>query len=190
MRYIVERVTETMTEFEEKQLIHRALDGDDLAFNELIEAYYLTVERFARQIGVSENDLPDVTQEVFLRVYRFLNKYSRGKFSTWLYSITLNVARDYFKKAKREKRKVHKTIQAGVDVAYENSLDLSADLKILHEAIQQLDELYRIPIVLFYFHDKSILEISSILKMKESTVKTRLRRGRSYLKTEMIKGGY
>lgn len=179
-----------MNEIEEKKLIQRALEGDDLAFRELIDRYYRTVERFARQIGVPQDDLSDVTQEVFIKVYRFLNKYSRGKFSTWLYSITLNVSKDFFNKAKRESEKIKKTINAASTNFYLENVELSEDERILHEGILALDEMYRFPIVLFYFHDKSITEIASILKMKESTVKTRLRRGKQTLKEKLIKGGF
>lgn len=104
-----------MDEIQEKKLIRQALEGNDLAFRDLIEAYYKTIERFARQIGVQEDDLADVTQEVFIKVYRFLSKYSRGKFSTWLYSITLNVSKDLFKKQKRELGKTQKILGTAID---------------------------------------------------------------------------
>ncbi|MFA9557472.1 RNA polymerase sigma factor [Evansella sp. AB-rgal1] len=173
---------------QEQQWIRDALDGDDQAYYDLIQSYHSTVERFARQIGVRDEDIQDVTQEVFIKVYRFLHKYSRGKFSTWLYSVTLNVAKDFFRKQKREKRKVQKTIQEKPVTFYEENLDLSDDARILHETIQSMDEKYRVPIVLFYFHEASIKEISSIMGMRESTVKTRLKRGKERLK-DCLEGG-
>ncbi|WP_257009808.1 RNA polymerase sigma factor [Evansella halocellulosilytica] len=180
-----------MSETSEKMWIRNALQGDDEAFNNLIEAYHTTVERFARQIGVREEDLPDVTQEVFIKVYRFLNKYSRGKFSTWLYSVTLNVAKDFFRKNKREKQKVERSILYSSSAAfYEENMDLSEDANILHETIQIMDEKYRIPIVLFYFQEASISEIAKIMNMREATVKTRLKRGKERLRSQLEKGGH
>ncbi|MBU9714793.1 RNA polymerase sigma factor [Evansella tamaricis] len=179
-----------MSEFNDRALILEALDGNDEAFQEIIQLYHVTVERFARQIGVREEDLPDVTQEVFIKVYRFLDKYSRGKFSTWLYSVTLNVAKDFFRKQKREKRKVEKTIQERPVLSYEENLDLSDDGRILHNVINHMDEKYRIPIVLFYFHDASIKDIAAIMGMREPTVKTRLKRGKEILRKKLEEGGY
>ncbi|MBU9720776.1 MULTISPECIES: RNA polymerase sigma factor [Bacillaceae] len=179
-----------MPELNDRVLIQETLRGNDEAFQELIDEYHLTVERFARQIGIREEDLPDVTQEVFIKVYRFLDKYSRGKFTTWLYSVTLNVAKDFFRKQKREKRKLEKTIQENPEQFYQENLDLTEDAKILHETISQMDEKYRIPIVLFYFHDSSIKDIAAIMSMRESSVKTRLKRGKSLLKKSLEEGGY
>ncbi|ADU29689.1 RNA polymerase sigma factor [Evansella cellulosilytica] len=179
-----------MCELNDRMLVQKALSGDEEAFKQLIATYQTTVERFARQIGVREEDLQDVTQEVFIKMYRFLHKYSRGKFSTWLYSVTHNVAKDSFRKLNREKSKVLKTIQAQPSVFYEENLDLSEDAAILHKAIQCLDEKYRVPIVLFYFHEASIKDISAILAMREATVKTRLKRGKDQLKASLEEGGY
>ncbi|UCZ54271.1 RNA polymerase sigma factor [Bacillus shivajii] len=179
-----------MNETTEKMWIRDALKGDDEAFRGLIDAYYATVERFARQIGVREEDLQDVTQEVFIKVYRFLDKYSRGKFSTWLYSVTLNVSKDFFKKNKREKQKLKKTIQNHPPQFYEENLDLSEDAQILHDTLQLMDEKYRIPIVLFYFHEASIQEIAAIMSMRESTIKTRLKRGKERLRKQLEEGGH
>ncbi len=89
----------------EEQLILRAKQGDDDAFQQLIEMHLKTVERFAFQLGVRSNEVEDVTQEVFIKVYRFLNKHTRGKFTTWLYTITLNVVRDLYRSEQRHKKK-------------------------------------------------------------------------------------
>ena len=179
-----------MPDFDESLCIRNAQQGDEKAFHQLIHTYYITVERFARQIGVREEDLQDVTQEVFIKVYRFLNKYSRGKFSTWLYSVTLNVSKDFFRKNNREKTKVEKSIKSAPQSYYVENMDLSEDAHLLHVTLHSLDEKYRIPIVLFYFHDASIKEISAIMKVTEGTVKTRLKRGKDRLKTSLEEGGH
>lgn len=179
-----------MDEIQEKKLIRQALEGNDLAFRDLIEAYYKTIERFARQIGVQEDDLADVTQEVFIKVYRFLSKYSRGKFSTWLYSITLNVSKDLFKKQKRESEKRKKFSELPSIESYVENHFLSENEQLLHNTIQQMEDKYRIPIVLFYFHDNRLTEIAAITKTKEATIKTHLKRGKERLKEALKEGGY
>ncbi|SDZ16409.1 RNA polymerase sigma-70 factor, ECF subfamily [Evansella caseinilytica] len=179
-----------MLEKEERALLQQAAEGDDQAFHEIIKAYHTTVERFARQIGVREEDLQDVTQEVFIKVYRFIDKYTHGKFSTWLYSVTINVAKDFFRKQKREKEKWKKTVAEKPVMHYEDDMHLSEDGERLHDALLNLDEKYKIPIVLFYFHDATIKEIADIMRMREATVKTRLKRGKERLKACLEKGGH
>ncbi|RNA68660.1 RNA polymerase sigma factor [Alteribacter keqinensis] len=176
-----------MENHEEKRWIHQSLNGDDEAFYELIVHYQPVVEKFARQIGVSESDLPDITQEVFIKVYRFLDTYSRGKFSTWLYSITLNVCRDVFRKNKRDRMKLKKYEKEITSFYPQGMSDYAA---ALNECLSRLEEKYRVPLVLYYFHDRPLSEISLIMEMKENSVKTRLKRGKEKLKAAMKKGGF
>ncbi|WP_051314651.1 RNA polymerase sigma factor [Alteribacter aurantiacus] len=171
----------------DKPSIKETLPSHENDFFEVIIQYQPVVERFARQIGVSEDDLPDVTQDVFIKVYRFFNSYTHGKFTTWLYSITLNVCKDLFRKQKRERYKIKQAKQTVIPL-YEETLSHYAIL--LNENLHELEEKYRIPIVLFYFHDRTLSEIALIMGLNENSVKTRLRRGKNKLKTAMIKGGF
>lgn len=172
-------------------LIELAKNGDHQAFHELIERHILSVERFAFQIGVSANDVEDVTQEVFIRVYRFLKQYSGKTFTTWLYKITLNVARDYYKKAKRNHEKLD--LLARESSLIEENLKLEMFMneedEKLHLLIQQLDDKYKLPLILYYFQDQKIKEISTILSLPVSTVKTRLFRARAKLKKALQANG-
>ncbi len=169
------------------ELIQLAKNGDRDSLHELIERHLAIVERFAFQIGVSANDVEDVTQEVFIRVYRFLNQYTGKTFTTWLYKITLNVARDHFKKINRQRNKEQKLIKnLQWSAEYiEAAIFSREEDAALHQLIQQLDEKYKLPLVLFYFHDKKIDEIAAILSLPSATVKTRLARARSRLKKEL-----
>ncbi|MDQ0229801.1 RNA polymerase sigma factor [Metabacillus malikii] len=172
----------------EDELIKRAKQGNMVAFGQLVESYYPTVERFAYQLGNKQDEIEDITQEVFIRVYRFIDQFSKAKFSTWLYKITLNVTRDFARKRQSNLRKVFKIQQDTRDTEYPEietmALKNEAD-RDLHIAIQQLDEKYRIPIILFYFHEKKYEEIAEIMSVTLSTVKTRILRGKTMLKKRM-----
>ncbi|MGM0829641.1 MAG: RNA polymerase sigma factor [Bacillota bacterium] len=93
---------------ENEHLIERAKKGDLQAYSHLITYYSSIVERFAYQMGNSIADIPDITQEVFIRVYRFLDGFSYAKFTTWLYKITLNVSRDFKRKENQHNNRVKK----------------------------------------------------------------------------------
>lgn len=170
-----------------EELIQLAKNGDRQSLHELIERHIMIVERFAFQIGVSANDVEDVTQEVFIRVYRFLEQYTGKTFTTWLYKITLNVARDHFKKIKRQHMKEQLLLhnQQLSEEHVESTIFSREEDAALHRLILQLDEKYKFPLVLFYFHDKKIEEIAMILSLPVSTVKTRLVRARAKLKKQL-----
>ena len=178
----------------ENDLIERAQQGDQLAYGELIRLHHRTVEKFAFQCGVRVQDIPDVTQEVFVKLYRFLHQFQKERFTTWLYKITLNATRDYYRKETKEVQKEAK-LQGS---SHESYIMKSAEEKVLifeedrelHETIQQLDEKYRHPIILFYFHDMSYEQMSEVLNVPLSTIKIRLLRAKGHLKNAIqISGG-
>ncbi|RBW71344.1 RNA polymerase sigma factor [Bacillus taeanensis] len=173
----------------EEELIAMAKKGDADAFRALVEQYASVTERFAYQIGASPNDIEDIAQEVFIRIYRFLHQYNGTTFTTWLYKITLNVCRDSFKKKQSTQRKLFKLFKQPVEgyEAIEPEIIKDEEDRMLHTIIQKMDEKYRIPIVLFYFHEKKQEEIAEILNIPLSTVKTRISRGKAKLKQKIEK---
>jgi RNA polymerase sigma-70 factor (ECF subfamily) len=171
----------------EEELVQKAKQGNKAAFQQLVQQYYPVVERFAYQVGNRRDEIDDITQEVFIRVYRFLDQFSKAKFTTWLYKITLNVTRDMARKKTQNERKLFK-IQMEREDDYpeiEASILQNEEDRLLHISIQRLEEKYRIPIILFYFHDKRYEEIAEILSISLSSVKTRLLRGKTMLKKLM-----
>lgn len=169
----------------EDDLIKKAKQGNMNAFQQLVEMHYPVVEKFAYQLGNRQDEIEDITQEVFIRVYRFLDQFTKAKFSTWLYKITLNVTRDFARKRQSNLRKVFKIQQDFRNDDYpetEAEVIRNEEDRMLHLAIQKLDEKYRVPIVLFYFHEKKYEEIADIMSISLSTVKTRILRGKTMLK--------
>ena len=162
---------------EEQGIIEQAKQHDEQAFAEIVTMYKPYIERLAFQFGIRPDSIPDVVQETFLNIHRSLHQFERGKFSTWLYQITLNVVRDHYRRKKRQWKIFNK-------VTEDKKLWLPG---YFYEAVKQLDEKYRIPIILFYFHDQSYEEIAIILKIKLSSVKTRMHRGRGKLKEAYLK---
>lgn len=177
---------------DEIELITKAQNGDTTAYGELMNLHYRTVEKFAYQCGVRLDDVPDVTQEVFIKLYRFLHQFKQDRFTTWLYKITLNTARDYYRKESREKVKQEKTIefaQHDVHGSPEIKVLLFEEDRELHEAILKLDEKYRMPLILYYFQDLSYQQIADVLNITLSSVKTRLFRAKDSLKIVLEMNG-
>ena len=86
----------------DEQLINKILSGDKAAFRLLMEKYQQQVFHVAMGFVHSRQDAEDITQEVFIRVFRSLGSFKeQSLFSTWLYRITLNCSINYVKKNKR-----------------------------------------------------------------------------------------
>ena len=166
-------------------ILKQAVQGNKDAYAVIVRLHYKTVEKFAFQCGVHPSDILDITQEVFIKLYRFLPQFREAKFTTWLYKITVNTARDYYRKEQREKLKGEKLRQ---QTKQEYVLVDKDDME-LHEAILALDEKYRYPIVLYYFHDLKYEEIAEVLSISLSTVKVRLLRAKEQLKQKLQQGG-
>ncbi|MEI5907778.1 RNA polymerase sigma factor [Bacillus spongiae] len=160
---------------EEALLLKRAKNGDLEAYKHIIDHYSPLVERFAFQIGTPYKSISDVSQEVFIRIYRTLPQFSQTTFTTWLYTMTYKTVKEYVEQALYEEEQ-----------ECENPIFLHEEDKMLHECIGGLDEIYRLPIILFCFHDQSYEEISDILKISVSTVKTRVTKAKSLLKQSII----
>lgn len=175
----------------EAELIAKAQQGNKEAYIELIRIHQQTVEKFAYQCGVHSNDLADVSQEVFVKLYRFLYQFKQDRFTTWLYKITLNATRDYYRKEQREQAKEERLSvqrQLPSSSAEMDVLNFEED-RVLHNAIKALDEKYRYPLILFYFHELKYEEIAEILNISLSTVKIRLLRAKEKLKVVLMQEG-
>lgn len=175
----------------ETELIERAQRGDKDAYIELIRIHQRTVEQFAFQCGVHSNDLADVSQEVFVKLYRFLHQFKQDRFTTWLYKITLNATRDYYRKEQREQAKEERLgaqRQTPSSSAEKYVLNFEEDRQ-LHNAIKELDEKYRYPLILFYFHEFKYEEIAEVLNISLATVKVRLLRAKEKLKAVLMEEG-
>lgn len=169
----------------EEDMLKKAKNGDSVAMAYMVKEYRPVVERFLYQFGVSPNDIADVTQQVFIKVVRSLKKFKGGTFTTWLYKIALNASKDHFRKMKREKEKV---VLMKSQLVTQNHWS-SPENETLHEAIQQLDEKYKTPIILYYFHDLSYEEVADVLSCPIGSIKTRLHRGKQNLKEVLNRKG-
>jgi RNA polymerase sigma-70 factor (ECF subfamily) len=171
-------------EISEKELILKAQQGNQIAFEELIYNYDRTVLSIAMKYTKDPDDAKDIYQEVFIRVFRGLNKFEfRSEFSTWLYRITTNVCLTY-KTKKNEQIMVSLQEEHDEDkLDYENKdlqfdgispeeETISNDLGILiNNAVESLSAKQRITFVLKHYEGYKISEIAEMLNCKEGTVK-------------------
>ncbi len=190
---------------DDSRLIERTCNGDLAAFDTLVERYQDRVYGYTcRMLGDPET-AREVTQDIFLRVYRYLDRF-RGdsKFSTWLYTIvssTCKNALSYY--GLRAKHRADDRPANDIDGERTSLLDripdktLSPDVvagrsdiqAMVREAISKLPEHYRQVIILKDINGFSYDEISRIVDCKVGTVKSRLARARLIAREELTKAG-
>lgn len=153
--------------------------------NELFEEYVESIYIYAFSILKDKELAKDITQEVFIRCMRNIHMFKgKSSYKTWLYKITLNLCRDYFKK------KTNRMVNFPKEFFDSLPYGVTPEVKFIkNEEYQKLlDNLlamplkYRNVLILYYFEELQIKEISKILGIKQNTVKTRLLRGRKLLR--------
>lgn len=155
----------------------------DTQFTELTTKYIDTVYRVALTYTKNHAEAEDVTQTVFLQLYREPKPFaSEAHVKHWLIRVTINACKKLF-------RSPFRTAENLDDHA--NSLRFEQpEHSELYYAVMDLPEKYRVPIFLYYYEDYSTAEISKLLKIPTSTVVTRLHRGREKLKQRLQEAEY
>ena len=161
---------------DDRQLITRIGDWDQSAVRALLGRHQLRVYRFVLRIVRREAVAEEVTNEVFLEVWRNAGNYEgRSAVGTWLLSIAHNRAVSSLRR-RREDELDEETAGAMPDDGDDpevslQKLDKAAQLR---RCIEQLSAEHRTIIDLVYYHEKSINEISEVLSIPVNTVKTRM----------------
>ena len=175
-------------------LIEAYRDGRRESFDDLLRAYETTVHRILGQLNVVGADVEDLTQDVFLRVYRNLERFrGQSSFYTWLYRITVNVFFDHNKKRKRADVRLARLQKALVDASNQGpdpQDPFRATLEALTQeafsrAIALLPEPFRDVVAMREVDDLSYEEIAMITGISIGTVRSRLSRARARLKESL-----
>ncbi|MDR3261003.1 MAG: RNA polymerase sigma factor [Tannerella sp.] len=166
--------------------IKRIQAGETDCFAFLLERYSRSVHSLIVKIVGNREDAEELTQDVFLKVYRSLASFQgNSSFSTWLYRIAYNTAVSATRKKKREWLAIEDGEMENVaeeDVS-ESLEQISGEEQLarLEQALEQLLPDERALILLFYMQEKTVEEIVSITGLTTSNVKTRLHRIRKKL---------
>jgi RNA polymerase sigma-70 factor (ECF subfamily) len=180
----------------ETRLAKLSRGGDRRAFAELVELYKDKIFHLGYRMLNQKQEAEDVVQETFLRVYTNLDRYDENqKFSTWIYRIATNLCIDRLRKRKPSYSiDAEMTDGEGTDwhsmlasdaAGPDEELILSETQQNIREAIQTLPDKYKSVVILRYLHDMSLQEIGDVLEMPVTTVKTRVHRGREFLRKKL-----
>ena len=182
---------------EDKELVSGYLAGDEAVLPFLISKYIKIIYRFVFGLVLDESIAEDITQDVFVKVWKKLSSYNnKYSFKTWLFSIDRNTVMDYFRKKKdivfskfdNEEGDNYITDTLADEAPLpDEALSKIEDIKVFTEALRGIPALYREVLILRYTDDLSIEEIGKILKRPIETVKSQQRRGILHLKRILLR---
>ena len=160
------------------KLVKKSKKGNDIAFSTLIKNYEKDLYRVAIAITKNNEDALDCIQETILKAYTNIKNLRQEKyFKTWLIKILINQCNYTVEKNRKSSNYFNENI-------HNSYVDNSVEIEI-KSIINNLEEELKILIILYYYEDMGISDISEILKMPKGTIKSRLSRARGKLK-EMI----
>ena len=177
---------------EDSTIIAAALNGDDRAYQRLMDKYHDAIFNFIYRMVRDREQVEDLTQEAFIKAFASLKSFNEEyAFSTWLYKIATNSSIDFIRKKKLETFSIDKPIALEEsDYTYElPDSTYEPDRKIIQhqraglieEAINQLPEKYKKVIILRHSEERDYSEIAKILKLPIGTVKAHIFRARELL---------
>ncbi|SHG60073.1 sigma-70 family RNA polymerase sigma factor [Ornithinibacillus halophilus] len=153
----------------------------------IMEEYGESLKRFIFTYTKNRAQTDDIFQEVLLTVYRKIETYQgKASFKNWLYQVTANKCKDYLRSPIHRLITWKDQIKEKSDAQTPEQSYLQDEQKqIVIEAILNLPIKYREVLILQYYKEFSIQEISDTLKVNPSTIKTRIMRAKEKLKTEL-----
>lgn len=180
-----------------KRLVLLCLSGDSAAWSQLVSAQHRRIYGICYRFTGSPTDAEDLTQDVFLKLYRSLSNFdpAKGAFSTWLTTLTRNLLVDHFRRTRQDRA------TDSLDVTYNddgegptkaeqladtrrNQHDAVAGAQLrarIQHALRQLSPELREAVILRDLQDMDYKEIAGVLGVPEGTVKSRISRGRGEL---------
>jgi RNA polymerase sigma-70 factor, ECF subfamily len=186
------RTREELGSLTDSEVVQRFLDGEERAFGELVDRYDSRLVNFVyRTVGDRER-AQDLVQETFVRVYRHLHRFDQTKkFSTWIYTIASNLAKNELRNRSRNPLVLFQTIKKNWDadhrpLEWEDETMKPDDLfrkrhlrEMVEKAVEELPEHHRLVFVLRELEGRTYEEIAEITDTNLGTVKSRLNRARN-----------
>jgi RNA polymerase sigma-70 factor (ECF subfamily) len=183
-------------DLEDKESMAALAAGEDAALNRIVRKWQSPVRRFIVRYVQDEHHAEDLTQETFVRVYRHRNRYKPGaRFSTWLFTIAVNLCRNHAGKALRRSAISWSDQSADGEGVVESHPDdaagpaeaaaISEQAEAVRAAVQDLPHDLRTTVILFEYEQLSHAEIAEIESTTAKAIEMRLYRARQQLRKSL-----
>jgi RNA polymerase sigma-70 factor, ECF subfamily len=171
-------------------LVEQCLGGEEAAWEELVRVHTRRVYSVCYRFTGTDSEAQDLTQEVFLRVFRTLKSFraGEGSFGVWLNRLTRNLLIDHYRRTKQERNtdSIEEQLprieeSTAVTSRTDGMLAGREASELLQKALQKLSPELRETVILRDIEELEYREIAEVLQVPEGTVKSRLNRGRAEL---------
>ncbi len=174
----------------DNQLVERCLSGEQAAWEDLVKVHSRRVYSICYRFTNSDQEAQDLTQEVFLRVFRSLKSFraGEGSFTVWLARLSRNLLIDHYRRTKLDR--ATDSIEEQLPLLEEKTASMGRTERmlagreaseLLQGALQKLSPELRETVILRDLEELEYREIAQVLSVPEGTVKSRLNRGRAEL---------
>jgi RNA polymerase sigma-70 factor (ECF subfamily) len=178
-------------------LVRRCVAGDAGAWEEIVQRFNRRIYNICYRFAGGGDDAEDLTQEVFIKIYRTMASFDAEKasFNTWVTTVTRNLLVDHFRKTKNDRITDSMDAPIGSEdeghalsekiedkgLTPDQHVQKQQTQKMVQEALQKLSPELREAVILRDLQDMDYREIAQVLKVPEGTVKSRINRGRTEL---------
>lgn len=186
---------EQLTALSDEEAARLIQTGQFDLFSVLMERYEAKMTRYARRFLANSEDIKDVLQRIFLKIYENIQSFdTKRRFSPWIYRIAHNELVNVLKERRKATLPLFDFDIFLPGFFTDHNLEKDFDDKALHQAINasldQLDPKYREPIILYYLEGLSYQEIADIIRIPVSTVGVRISRAKKILKNNWQKNAH
>jgi RNA polymerase sigma factor (sigma-70 family) len=174
-----------------KELVVSELDKDNL-LERIMDEYGERLTKLSYHYVRDWGQAQEVVQDVFVSCYKHIDKYDHiNSYKSWIYRVTINKCKDKLRSSLLKRfifnNEIFKNMNS-MEPTPEDQVLKDKEAEFLSECVLSLPIKYREVIILFYYEELSIDEISSLLNMNPNTIKTRLKRSRDLLKNLLESG--
>ncbi len=169
-------------------VIARCLDGDQAAWDSIVRQHWRRVFNVAYKFVGRHDQAEDLTQDVFLKLYRSLHTFDRrANFQTWLISVSRNLCIDHYRSSRKEREAINRDVDPNELTPAAQGPNAHAQLEerdrvaMLRSALDALPPTLRTAVMLRDIQERTYHEIAAELRLPEGTVKSRINRGRTEL---------
>jgi RNA polymerase sigma-70 factor (ECF subfamily) len=160
------------------------MPGSQRTVQRLVDDHYVALYRYAYRLTGSASDAEDLTQDAFCKAQsNFAQLREIGRAKPWLFSILRNA---YLHGARSRKQEACVSLEEVGDVAQAPAPLPDIDPERLQQALNELPEVFRTPIILYYFEDFTYRDIAEQMDLPLGTVMSRLARAKSYLRLRLL----
>jgi RNA polymerase sigma-70 factor, ECF subfamily len=177
--------------YSDEEIVKKVLAGEKQFFGVLVDRYQQPVYNLMLRYTQNSDEAADLTQDAFVRTFERLSQFRADKvFFSWMYSLAINLARDWNRKKFRQNAKNHILQQEAAERQDgedgKANIELGHDLQQVQHALMEIASQTREILILRYRHGYSVHDVASSFDLTESAVKMRIKRGLAQLRNILL----